>query len=170
MKPIRFLLIFLLLNSVSVIAQDGKGFYTDSVRNDFVNPPADCWPHTRWWWPGNPVSKEEITHELEEMRSHGIRGIEQITMGPVYEKGNIPYLSDDFMDMLKYTVGEAKRLGMEVSLNFGGPGWIIGGEWVKEEDKSKDMVPTSLVLEGNQTFSGNLPDSLMRTKRSWEHF
>ena len=59
---------------------------------------------------------------------------------------------------------------MEVSLNFGGPGWIIGGEWVKEEDKSKDMVPTSIDLAGNQTFSGNLPDGLTKTKRSWEHF
>lgn len=170
MKPIQFLLILLYLNSFTVVAQDRDGFYTDSVINNFVQMPADCWPHTRWWWPGNPVSKEEITHELEEMRSHGIRGVEQITMGPVYEKGNIPYLSDEFMDMLKYTVQEAKRLGMEVSLNFGGPGWIIGGEWVKEEDKSKDMVPTSLVLEGNQTYSGSLPDSLTKTKRSWEHF
>lgn len=141
----------------------------DLIRN-FKNPPADCWPNTRWWWPGNPVSKEEITHELEEMRSHGIRGVEQITMEPVYEKGNIPYLSDEYLEMLKHTVKEAKRLGMEVSLNFGGPGWVIGGEWVKEEDKSKDMVPTFLDLAGNQTYSGNLPDGLTKTKRSWEHF
>ncbi len=170
MNPIRLLLILLLLSGFVAVSQNSKSFYTDSIRKNFANPPADCWPHTRWWWPGNPVSKEEITHELEEMHSHGIQGVEQITMEPVYEKGNIPYLSDEFIDMLKYTVQEAKRLGMEVSLNFGGPGWIIGGDWVREEDKSKDMVPTSMVLSGNQTFSGNLPDSLMRTKRSWEHF
>lgn len=142
----------------------------DTLLVNFKNPPADCWPHTRWWWPGNPVSKEEITHELEEMSSHGIRGVEQITMDPVYEKGNIPYLSDEFMEMLKHTVKEAKRLGMEVSLNFGGPGWIIGGEWVKEENKSKDMVPTFIDLTGNQIYSGSLPDGLTKTKRSWEHF
>ncbi|MBV5313143.1 MAG: hypothetical protein JZU47_07585 [Prolixibacteraceae bacterium] len=142
----------------------------DSLQLGFQNPPADCWPHTRWWWPGNPLSKEEITRELEEMRSHGICGVEQISMDSVYEKGNIPYLSDEFMDMLKHTVKEAKRLGMEVSLNFGGPGWIIGGEWVKEEDKSKDMVPTFLDLAGNQTYTGSLPDGLTKTKRSWERY
>ncbi len=165
MKTISFfLLIFLYMGSLT-FAQSPS-----TIEANFKNPPADCWPHTRWWWPGNPVSKEEITHELEEMRSHGIRGVEQISMEPVYEKGNIPYLSDEFMEMLKHTVKEAKRLGMEVSLNFGGPGWIIGGEWVKETDKSKDMVPTFINLSGNQTYNGPLPDDLTKTKRSWEQY
>ncbi len=165
MKTISLiLLIFLCIVSLT-FAQNPS-----TIESNFKNPPADCWPHTRWWWPGNPVSKEEITHELEEMRSHGIRGVEQISMEPVYEKGNIPYLSDEFMEMLKHTVKEAKRLGMEVSLNFGGPGWIIGGEWVKEADKSKDMVPTYINLSGNQTYNGPLPDDLTKTKRSWERY
>ncbi|MDP2335472.1 MAG: glycosyl hydrolase [Bacteroidota bacterium] len=170
MKQIVIILGLLLLIMSVAEAQPIPGTETDSVEIQFRNPPIDCWPHTRWWWPGNPVSKEEITWELEQMRSHGIRGVEQITMGPVFEKGNIPYLSDEYLEMLKHTVKEAKRLGMEVSLNFGGPGWIIGGNWVKEEDKSKDMVPTSVVLEGNQLFSGNLPNGLTKTKRSWEHY
>lgn len=142
----------------------------DSIRAGFLSPPADCWPHTRWWWPGNPLSKDEITRELEEMSSHGIRGVEQITMGEVYEKGNISYLSPEFMDMLKHTVSEAKRLGMEVSLNFGGPGWIIGGAWVPEEEKSKDMVPTAINLTGSRLYKGALPDSLFKTQRSWERY
>lgn len=141
---------------------------TETIESFFLNPPKDCWPHTRWWWPGNAGSKEEITQELEQMRSHGIRGIEQISMDPVYEKGNIPYLSDEFMGLLSHAVKEAKRLDMEVSLNFGGPGWIIGGEFVPQEDRSKDMVPTFVDLTGPQKFKGALPDRLTKTKRSWE--
>ena len=160
------LLLCMYLSFAQVVTKTG----TDLLVSGFQNPPADCWPHTRWWWPGNPVSKEEITFELEEMRSHGIRGVEQITMEPVYEKGNIPYLSDEYLEMLKHTVKEAKRLGMEVSLNFGGPGWILGGDWVSDEDKSKDMVPTSIDLTGNMLFNSYLPDGLTRTKRSWEHY
>ncbi|MFZ4564808.1 MAG: glycosyl hydrolase, partial [Bacteroidales bacterium] len=170
MKKLYLILVFIILSVYHIDAQLLMASPIDSVMMNFRNPPLDCWPHTRWWWPGNPVSKEEITLELEEMRSHGIRGVEQITMDPVYEKGNIPYLSDEFMEMLKHTVKEAKRLGMEVSLNFGGPGWIIGGDWVKDEDKSKDMVPTFIDLSGNQTYNGNLPDILTKTKRSWERF
>jgi hypothetical protein len=168
MKRIALISGLILISVVLSVAQNAVN--PDDLIQNFKNPPADCWPHTRWWWPGNPVSKEEITHELEEMRSHGIRGVEQITMDPVYEKGNIPYLSDEYLEMLKHTVKEAKRLDLEVSLNFGGPGWVIGGEWVKEEDKSKDMVPTFIDLTGNQTYSGNLPDGLTKTKRSWEHY
>lgn len=134
----------------------------------FQNPPMDCWPHTRWWWPGNATSKENITYELEQMRSHGIRGVEQITMGTHYEKGNIRYLSDEYMGLVRHTVNEASRLQMEVSFNFGGPGWIIGGEWVANKDKSRDMIPTSLDVIGPVSLNQNLPDQLIKTSRSWE--
>lgn len=169
----KFTLILLMIGMVT--SQVGKSLASDSsltaeIRQNFKNPPSDCWPHTRWWWPGNPVSKETITQQLEQMKAHGITGVEQITMGEVYEKGNIPYLSDKFLEMLKHMVKEAKRLEMEVSLNFGGPGWIIGGEWVPDEERSKDIVPTSILLDGPRQFSGNLPDSLTRTRRSWEIF
>jgi hypothetical protein len=70
--------------------------------------------------------------------------------------------------MVKHTVKEAKRLGMEVSFNFGGPFWIFGGSWVAEEDRSKDMIPTFVDLKGPQFFSGILPDELIKTNRSWE--
>ena len=119
-------LAFLSLSTNPVLAQ----YLRPGLESGFRNPPRDYWPHTRWWWPGNAGSKEEITYELEQMRSHGIRGVEQISMGPVYEKGNVTYLSDEFMELVRHTVREAKRLDMEVSFNFGGPGWIIGGEFV----------------------------------------
>ncbi|MEA3477212.1 MAG: glycosyl hydrolase [Bacteroidota bacterium] len=160
----RFVIIFLLLLATQLVAQESL----NHLKDHFQDPPLDCWPHTRWWWPGNAVSKEEITWELEQMRQQGIRGVEQITMAPFYEKGNIPYLSDEFFDMVKHTVKEAKRLGMEVSFNFGGPFWIYGGTWLAEEDRSKDMIPTYVDLKGPQLFYGTLPDELIKTDRSWE--
>ena len=140
----------------------------DSMQANFRRPPNDCWPHTRWWWFGSAVTKEEITWELEQMRAKGILGVEQISMSPVYEKGNITYLSDEFLDLLRHTVATAKRLGMQVSLNFGGPGWVIGGDWVPQEDRMKDMVPTFIDVQGPSLFSAVLPKKLTQTKRSWE--
>lgn len=140
----------------------------DTLRQQFLHPPSDCWPHTRWWWFGSAVTKEEIRWELEQMRDKGILGVEQISMSPVYEKGNIPYLSDEFLELLRYTVMSAKQLGMQVSINFGGPGWIIGGDWVPQQDRMKDLVPTFIDLQGPQQFSGALPKKLTRTNRSWE--
>ena len=59
-----------LLPATSVRAQSVK----EALETNFVQPQKDYWPHTRWWWSGNSGSKEEITRELEQMRSHGIRG------------------------------------------------------------------------------------------------
>lgn len=140
----------------------------DAHRESFTNPPMDCWPHTRWWWPGNATSKENITYELEQMRSHGIRGVEQITMGNYYQKGDVEYLSDEYMELVKHTVKEAGRLQMEVSFNFGGPSWIIGGKWVEDKDKSRDMIPTSMDISGPTKLNQQLPNQLIKTSRSWE--
>lgn len=161
-------IIYLLILLVSVNNETvGQKSLEKHIAN-FQEPPMDCWPHTRWWWPGNATSKENITYELEQMRSHGIRGVEQITMGAYYQKGNIEYLSDEYMDLVKHTVKEAKRLEMEVSFNFGGPGWIIGGKWITDEDKSKDMIPTFMDVQGSQSIDRELPNDLIKTNRSWE--
>jgi len=166
----RIILALSILSSSFAIADSMDTNALEALKANFLNPPVDCRPHTRWWWMGNAGTKEDMTWQLEQMHEKGIGGVEQITMGQVYEKGNKPYLSDEHLDMIKHLVQEAKRLGMEVSLNFGGPGWIIGGQWVPEEDKSKDMVPTFVDLYGPRAFNAPLPSGLMKTKRSWEHY
>ncbi|MEN8250598.1 MAG: glycosyl hydrolase, partial [Bacteroidota bacterium] len=146
------------------VAQKSRQEHIES----FKNPPADCWPHTRWWWPGNAQTKENITYELEQMSSHGIRGVEQISMQPVYEKGNIKYLSDGYFELVKHTVKEAKRLRMKVSFNFGGPGWVMGYPGIEDEDKSRDMVPTFTNVTGPRKFEQRLPLDLIKKTNSWE--
>ena len=133
----------------------------------FKTPSKTYHPHTRWWWPST-VSKKEITRELENMKAHGIGGVEQITMGDYYQKGHVPFMSDEFIALLKHMVMEAKRLDMEVSINFGGPGWIIGGNWVPQDERSKDIVPTYFDIDGPVKYAGWLSKDLIPTNRSWE--
>ncbi len=165
--PLLFLLLLFFCDG-STVAQSTESLSLHEIQSQFVQPPIDCWPHTRWWWMGNAVTKDEITWQLGEMFDKGIGGVEQITMGSVYEKGNVPYLSSEFIGLLKHTVKTAKRLGMDVSLNFGGPGWVIGGAWVPLEDRSKCLVPTFIDLEGPTIFSANLPIQLRSPEHSWE--
>ena len=127
------------------------------VAAGFADPPASCRPHTRWWWMGNAATREDITWQLDQMREQGIGGVEQITMQEVYEKGNVPYLSEEFFGLITHAIGEARKRGMEFSLNFGGPGWVIGGAWVPPEDRSQNLFPTAVDLTGGQQFSGALP-------------
>ena len=161
-------LLFVVSSVWPVMMASAQGEAQDLLEG-FRNPPIDCRPHTRWWWMGSAVTKEEITWELEEMFKKGIGGVEQISMQPVYEKGNLAYLSNEYLEMVKHTVQDAKRLGMNVSFNFGGPGWIIGGDWVPEEERSKCLVPTWIDLEGPQTYSGSLPKKLQSIGEShWD--
>jgi len=146
----------LALFSAPAHAQDAR----ETMLKAFTNPPASCRPHTRWWWMGNAITKDDLTWQLQQMHGQGIGGVEQITMQPVYEKGNAPYLSEEFFGLVAHAIQEAKKRGIEFSLNFGGPGWVLGGDWTPKEDRSQNMVPTAMQIEGGRRFSGAVPTSV----------
>jgi hypothetical protein len=72
----------------------------------------------RWWWFGPAVSKPELKRELEQMKAEGIGGVEIATLYPLAFDNpatgfhNQPYLSDDYIDMLRFAVSQARQLGM----------------------------------------------------------
>lgn len=102
------------------------------LQKGFQNPSDDARIMMRWWWFGSAVTKPEIEKELRTMRDGGIGGVE---VQPVYpllpddEKAgikNLPYLSDEFIDMLRWTGVKTKELGMRMDLTLGS-GWSFGG-------------------------------------------
>ena len=95
-------------------------------------------PWTRWWWMGNSVSKAGITQHLEAFEKAGLGGVEIV---PIYgekgdEKNYIPYLSDQWIEMLLHTLREAERLNLGVDMTLGS-GWPYGGPWITEEYAAK---------------------------------
>lgn len=46
------------------------------LRRGWNNPSPTYRPHTRWWWPGNAVTREGIDWQLEQMKEQGLGGIE----------------------------------------------------------------------------------------------
>ncbi|NLP12394.1 hypothetical protein GX408_18490 [bacterium] len=125
--------------------------------NGFSHPPRDCRPYTYWFWPASAVTEEEITWELQQMHEQGMGGVLiNSAFGPVFEKGAIPFLSDDHLKMIRHAVLTAKKLGMKVVLNFSG-GWVFGGFWLPPEQRSQSLVPASVELNGPVHFSAELP-------------
>jgi hypothetical protein len=151
---LRFRACAVLLGLASLLAgADERG---DLVAG-FGSPPVDCRPQTRWWWPGNALNKDDITRQLREMHAQGIGGAEQITMTPVYEKGNVEYVSDEYFDLIRHAVNEAKSLGMTLSVNFGGPGWIWGGDWIPPAERNQNLLSSSMAVNGPAAFDADLP-------------
>lgn len=98
-------------------------------------------PYTRWWWLGSAVDEEGLRYNLEEMAKAGIGGVE---ITPIYgvqgnDRNEIPYLSPRWMQMLKFTETEGKRLGIQTDMATG-TGWPFGGPLVSEQDAATKAV------------------------------
>lgn len=102
------------------------------LHRAFEQPPADARIMVRWWWFGPAVTTDELERELRTMKEGGIGGVE---VQPVYpleldnpQQGirNLPYLSDGFIDALRFTAEKTRELGLRFDLTLGS-GWPFGG-------------------------------------------
>ena len=133
-----------------------------ALKAGWERPARTYKPHTRWWWPGNALTKADITWQLEQMAAQGLGGVEIMNTWKMYERGNVEYLTPEFMDLVKHAVAEAQRLDLEVAITFS-PGWGFGGAWVPQADQSKVLRMGSRDLEGGTRFSDALPRPSVRT-------
>lgn len=108
---------------------------TDRMWEAFQRPPDDCRIMMRWWWFGPAVTKPELEREMRLMKDGGIGGFE---VQPVYPLAldepseglvNLPFLSPEFLDALRFTGRKARELGLRVDLTLGS-GWPYGGPHV----------------------------------------
>lgn len=108
-------------------------------RRLFEDPPEDCRIMMRWWWFGPAVNETELEREMVLMKEGGIGGFE---VQPVYplalddsDSGirNFHYLSDEFLEALRFTSDKARELGLRMDLTLGS-GWPFGGARVPVRD------------------------------------
>jgi len=107
---------------------------TMAMAQSWPTVTTEAKPGTRWWWLGSAVDKENLKWNLHEYGNHGIGAVE---ITPLYgvqdnQANNIDYLSDKWLDMLRYTGEQCKRNGIELDMATG-TGWPFGGPWVPLE-------------------------------------
>ncbi|HEU5233952.1 MAG TPA: glycosyl hydrolase [Terriglobales bacterium] len=105
------------------------------MEHEFRNPPDAARIMVRWWWFGPAVDKQELEREMLRVKEGGIGGFE---VQPVYPLAlddpkhgfhNHSYLSDEFLDALRFASEKAKQLGLRMDLTLGS-GWPYGGPGV----------------------------------------
>lgn len=128
--------------SGSVLAQDWPA----------IQPEAR--PGARWWWLGSAVDAKNLTYNLEEYAKAGLGALE---ITPIYgvqgnDANNLPFLSPQWMDMLKHTQAEGKRVGIEIDMNTG-TGWPFGGPSISVADAATKALFQTYEVQGGQTVS-----------------
>jgi hypothetical protein len=104
-------------------------------------------PWAWWWWHGSAVDQTNIARELQRFHDAGLGGVNITAIYGVKgaEARDIPYLSPAWLDMMGYTVDEAKRLGMGVDMTLGS-GWCFGGPTVSDQDANATVVVRTFPL------------------------
>src|SRR5215475_10745299 len=92
------------------------------LRRGLAQPPDDARIMMRWWWFGPSVQKPELEREMRLMKEGGIGGFEVQPVYPLEVEGNSSYLSDEFLDALRFTGATARELGLRYDLTLGS-GW-----------------------------------------------
>jgi len=131
------------------------------LESGFSNPPAQARPYVWWHWMNGNVTRQGITADLEAMAESGIGGAWIFNMGSSHgcnmPTGPVEYMSDEWLDLVKFSVSEAQRLGIQLGVE-NCAGWAtMGGPWIKPEYASQKMVSTVVKIDGGRRVVAKLP-------------
>ncbi|MBM6993178.1 MAG: glycosyl hydrolase family 2 [Prevotella sp.] len=115
--------------------------YAQVFAQQWPSVQQEAKPGLRWWWLGSAVDKTNLQWNLKQYADHGVGAVE---ITPIYgvqgnEKNNIDYLSDRWMEMLRFVETEGKADSIEIDMATG-TGWPFGGPWVPLEESCSKMV------------------------------
>jgi hypothetical protein len=102
------------------------------LQKRFQDPPPDARILMRWWWFGPAVTHAQLEREMRLMKLGGIGGFEVQPTYPLAPDNaaagfrNLPFLSDEFIEALRFTSQKARELGLRMDLTLGS-GWPYGG-------------------------------------------
>lgn len=137
-------------------SQKSEDFLAD-LRHSFDKPPDDCRIMMRWWWFGPSVTKAELERELALMKAGGIGGVEVQTTYPLDMDDaaaglhNYPFLSQDYLESLRFAANKARELGLRFDLTLGS-GWPYGGPSVSVAESAGMLrVIATPITEGENS-------------------
>src|SRR6266850_53525 len=143
----------ILISACSAALVHAQSQNINELQRSFERPPDDARIMMRWWWFGPAVTKPELEREMRIMKEGGIGGFE---VQPVYpltlddsqkDIRNFPFLSDEYLEALRFVSAKARELGMRMDLTLGS-GWPFGGPQVSV-DRASGMLRTERVKLDN---------------------
>ena len=127
------------------------------LQQQFQSPPDAARPRTWWHWVSGNVSAEGITADLAAMKEIGVGGCQLFTVDQSNVRGPVKFMSPEWRGFVKQALGEADKLGLEISIE-GCDGWSeSGGPWIKPEQGMQHVVWTEKNVTGGGKIALDLP-------------
>ncbi|WP_461111807.1 glycosyl hydrolase [Spirosoma jeollabukense] len=151
-------ILVIFFTDVSAFAQSGGGL---AKIVPVARQTSQAKPWVFWYWMQGAVSKEGITADLEAMKEAGIGGaylmpIKGVTNPPLFVPAT-EQLSSRWWEMVRFSMQEAKRLGLEMGMHVSDGFALAGGPWITPELSMQKVVYSSVQAKGSQRFSAKLP-------------
>ncbi len=130
-------------------AKDAPGFPSANadvdLREGFSNPPWGYGEVPFWWWTGDPLDRDRLLWQLEQLRAAGCPGVQinyahdpGMTTYPVEP----PIFSEAWWDTFRWLAGECKKRNMGIGLS----GYTI--DWPGRENLFRQIGITDGSLRG----------------------
>lgn len=138
----------------------GCSYSTDGVsvlKEGFVTPPQEARPGVYWYFMDGNLSREGMTRDLEAMVDAGIGYVVFLEVNVGVPRGDVDFMSDEWMDLFCHAVSECERLGIQMVLGIG-PGWTgSGGPWVEGRLSMQHLMSSTARIKGGWHISADLP-------------
>ena len=161
------------LAAVAVWAGAASGA-SAGLGQGFSNVPGSAKPWVYWWWLNGHVTEQVITSDLEAMRQQGIgglllfdaRGYHDDTNHLIIPPAKMEFMSPEWRRMAKFSLAEAGRLGLQVSINLSSCAGALKGPWAVGDDAPKQLLWTSAEAQGPRLLACELKPPA--GKRYWD--
>jgi hypothetical protein len=125
-------------------------------------PDADK-PWAYWWWLKGNVDEASITRDLEAMKRTGFGGLLMFDARGYHEghvqppPSRMEFMSPEWRRMLKFSIAEADRLGLKVSVNLSSCAGALKGPWEVGADTPKKLAWAATTVRGPRRLDCAMP-------------
>ena len=118
----------------------------EGIDDAFFRPADEARPWVYWYRMNGNITKEGLVADLDAMQQVGVGGVFLMDIG-IHPAGPVAYFSDDWFDLTRYAVSEAKK--RNIAVNFHCPGWSAsGGPWVTPEQGMQEITWSETFVDG----------------------
>lgn len=107
---------------------------------NFLQPPITYRPQVLWMWLNGHISEEGIRKDLEAMQQMGIGGALLFNVEGAVPRGPVDMGSDQWRKLVLYTMQEAQRLQLKITLHNSAGFSGTGGSFVQPEQSMQQLV------------------------------